>query len=86
MFDLLKKSFSKFNFQRYFQASNPENLIFCNFVAGIAGDRSYDLMPNEKLEHHVTEALKEYNDNNAFMGLVLFEDAIKHVCKITRIV
>jgi len=30
--------------------------------------------------------LKEYNDNNAFMGLVLFEDAIKHVCKITRIV
>jgi dynein heavy chain len=43
-------------------------------------------MPNEKLEHHVTDALKEYNDNNAVMALVLFEDAIKHVCKITRIV
>jgi dynein heavy chain len=35
MFDLLKKSFSKFNFQRYFQANQPENLIFCNFVNGI---------------------------------------------------
>jgi dynein heavy chain len=43
-------------------------------------------MMNDKLEHHVTDALKEYNDNNAYMGLVLFEDAIKHVCKITRIV
>ena len=43
-------------------------------------------MPNEKLEHHVVDALKEYNDNNAYMGLVLFEDAIKHVFKITRIV
>jgi len=43
-------------------------------------------MPNEKLEHHVQDALKEYNDNNAVMALVLFEDAIKHVCKITRIV
>jgi dynein heavy chain len=53
MFDLLKKSFSKFNFTRYFQQNNPENLIFCNFVGGIAGERSYDLMPNEKLEHHV---------------------------------
>lgn len=86
MFDLLKKSFSKFNFQRYFQATGSENLIFCNFVNGISGERQYDLMPNEKLEHHVTDALKEYNDNNAYMGLVLFEDAIKHVCKITRIV
>lgn len=43
-------------------------------------------MPNDKLEIIVNDALKEYNDNNAFMGLVLFEDAIKHVCKITRIV
>ena len=34
----------------------------------------------------IQNKLKEYNDNNAYMGLVLFEDAIKHVCKITRIV
>lgn len=43
-------------------------------------------MANDKLDFHVQDALKEYNDNNAFMGLVLFEDAVKHVCKITRIV
>jgi dynein heavy chain len=43
-------------------------------------------MANDKLEVHVNEALKEYNDNNAYMGLVLFDDAMKHVCRITRIV
>jgi dynein heavy chain len=43
-------------------------------------------MPNDKLDHHLNDALREYNDNYAFMGLVLFEDAMKHVCKICRIV
>jgi dynein heavy chain len=43
-------------------------------------------MPNEKLEHHISEALREYNDNNAVMNLVLFEDAMKHICRICRIV
>ncbi len=43
-------------------------------------------MPNDKLEPIIVEALKEYNDNFAYMGLVLFEDALKHVCRITRIV
>jgi dynein heavy chain len=43
-------------------------------------------MPNDKLDHHLNESLKEYNDTYAYMGLVLFEDAMKHVCKICRIV
>mmetsp|Transcript_24255 Transcript_24255/g.21372 ORF Transcript_24255/g.21372 Transcript_24255/m.21372 type:complete len:176 (+) Transcript_24255:1456-1983(+) len=43
-------------------------------------------MPNDKLEPHITEALKEYNEINAVMDLVMFEDALKHVCKITRII
>lgn len=45
-------------------------------------------MPNtdNKLFKVITEALNEYNDINAFMGLVLFEDALKHICRICRIV
>ena len=31
-------------------------------------------------------ALREYNELNAVMPLVLFEDAMKHVCKVTRII
>jgi dynein heavy chain len=34
----------------------------------------------------LAEALREYNDTNAVMDLVLFEDAMKHVCRITRII
>lgn len=43
-------------------------------------------MPNDKLFFYIDEALKEYNDNNAVMNLVLFEDAMKHVCRICRII
>ena len=31
-------------------------------------------------------ALKEYNETNAAMNLVLFEDAVKHVARIMRII
>jgi dynein heavy chain len=46
MFELLKKSFSRYSLNRYF-SNNPENLIFCNFSSGMNGqDRLYDQMPN----------------------------------------
>lgn len=43
-------------------------------------------MPNDKLNTYITDALGEYNDNFAQMNLVLFEDALKHVCRICRII
>lgn len=87
MFDLLRKSFPKFNFTRFFAPTNAENLIYCNFTAGVGGDdRKYDQIQNDKLEPIIVEALNNYNTNFAMMGLVLFEDALKHVCRITRIV
>lgn len=30
--------------------------------------------------------MDEYNENNAVMDLVLFEDAVRHVARITRII
>jgi dynein heavy chain len=38
------------------------------------------------MSHRLQEALREYNEINAVMDLVLFEDAMKHVCKISRII
>ena len=84
--DLVKKNFSKFNLNRFFSGANPEPIIFCDFSQGINNERFYDQMPNDKLETYVSEALKEYNDNYAVMDLVLFDDAMKHVCKISRII
>jgi len=64
----------------------PEPLLFAYFVAGL-DDKLYDQFPKmEDLGNRLREAMREYNDCNATMDLVLFEDAMKHVCKITRII
>ena len=47
----------------------------------------YDQFPNmDALSIRLRDALREYNELNAAMDLVLFDDAMKHVCKISRIV
>jgi len=38
------------------------------------------------LKSRLEAALNEYNELNAVMDLVLFEDAMKHACKISRII
>lgn len=86
MGELIKKTFAKFpSLSRYFQAT-PEPLVFCHFALGLA-ERVYDQIPTiDSLFKVLDEALKEYNDINAAMDLVLFEDAMKHVCRISRII
>lgn len=38
------------------------------------------------MAQRLSEGLREYNDMNAVMDLVLFDDAMKHVCKVSRII
>lgn len=85
-FDTVKKAFSRYNMQRYFSGAKPEPLLFTNFPNGMANDRYYDIVTMADADKHVNDALIEYNDNFIEMNLVLFEDAIKHVCRITRVV
>ena len=48
------------------------------------GNVHYDKIPNvDRLTELLGEALREYNENNAAMDLVLFEDAMKHVGTLT---
>ncbi len=88
--DLSKKMFNKFNFSKYFQEKNPEMLVFVPFSQGL--DRMEDGVIYDKLnglaacQTLLNAALEQYNENNASMDLVLFEDAMKHVAKITRII
>ena len=85
--DILKKNFSKYTpIQKHYSGEAPEPLIFNNFPNGYQGDRFYGQVAFEKSSHWVHEALEDYNNQNVEMALVLFEDAIKHVCRITRIV
>ena len=63
---------------------NP--LIFCHFAQGV-GDKIYDKVSNfPDLSGLLNGALAEYNETNAAMNLVLFEDAMRHVCRISRII
>ncbi|XP_049749389.1 dynein axonemal heavy chain 11 isoform X2 [Elephas maximus indicus] len=60
-------------------------LIYCHFANGWE-DPCYMLVRDwEALKTILTEALDNYNELNAAMHLVLFDDAMKHVCRISRI-
>ncbi|KFV07099.1 Dynein heavy chain 9, axonemal, partial [Pterocles gutturalis] len=59
--------------------------VYCHFAKGI-GEPSYGPVPAwEELNQILVEALDNYNEVNAAMNLVLFEDAMCHVCRINRI-
>jgi len=83
--DLCKKSFNKFNLNKYF-GDTPQPLVFAYFVESL-DEKIYDQFPDaEKLSTQCNLALREYNELNPVMDLVLFEDAMKHICKVSRIV
>lgn len=83
--DIVKKGFLKYNMTKYISPAN-EPLIFAHFV-GSLDDKLYDQFPNtQALTQRLHEALNEYNEVNPVMDLVLFEDAMKHVCRISRII
>ncbi|KAI8464229.1 MAG: flagellar alpha dynein [Monoraphidium minutum] len=70
----------------YYRKKDPRPLMFSHFARGLA-DKTYDEVPDyQHLYKVLTEALLEYNETNAVMDLVLFEDAMKHVARISRII
>lgn len=53
--------------------------IYCHFAKGL-GEPGYRPVPSwEELNQILMEALDSYNEVNAAMNLVLFEDAMCHV-------
>jgi dynein heavy chain len=82
---LVKKTFAKFNMTKYFN-DTPELIVFARFVSGLE-ENLYDQFPSvDHMSARLHEALREYNDTNPQMDLVLFEDAMSHVCRICRII
>ncbi|EFC49517.1 axonemal dynein heavy chain beta [Naegleria gruberi] len=60
-------------------------LVFSHFVSG--GDGAYDQFTStESVRKVLEEALKRHNLTKTNMDLVLFEDALEHVCRINRII
>ncbi|XP_068180103.1 dynein axonemal heavy chain 11 [Antennarius striatus] len=60
-------------------------LLYCHFTQ-IGSEASYSPVTEwSVLRSVLTDALESYNELNATMNLVLFEDAMQHVCRICRI-
>ncbi|KAL9894878.1 dynein beta chain, ciliary [Glossina fuscipes] len=80
--DMVRKGIEGFNEDAVF--SKP--LIYCHFAKGLS-DIKYMPIPDwERLHKLLEEAQERYNDFIGAMNLVLFEDAMAHVCRISRIV
>ncbi|KAM4823531.1 dynein axonemal heavy chain 17 [Urocitellus parryii] len=76
-----KKFFDELGEEHMFAKPN----IFCHFVQGIGDPKYFNVTDVAQLNKLLVDVLDSYNEVNAVMNLVLFEDAVAHVCKINRI-
>lgn len=88
-----KKAFPQYNIARFYLSGGgvkADPLVFCHFADGTTrgGDElAYDQALNMgDLRTTLETSLEEYNEMNAAMNLVLFDDAVLHVARIIRIV
>mmetsp|Transcript_10755 Transcript_10755/g.40251 ORF Transcript_10755/g.40251 Transcript_10755/m.40251 type:complete len:4525 (-) Transcript_10755:51-13625(-) len=74
-------------FSTFVEAINESPInVFTHFANGI-GEKAYDSFTKiEDLKKTLEDALEDHNRQRATMDLVLFEDAMKHVCRINRII
>jgi dynein heavy chain len=67
------------------EALNAENMIFTSFYG--SKDNEYNLVNDfQGLQESVDAKLSEYNESNSVMDLVLFKEAIEHICRICRVI
>nr|KAF6455676.1 dynein axonemal heavy chain 9 [Rousettus aegyptiacus] len=59
--------------------------MYSHFANGIGEPKYMPVQSWELLTQTLVEALENHNEVNTVMDLVLFEDAIRHVCRINRI-
>ncbi|NXL03800.1 DYH17 protein, partial [Mesembrinibis cayennensis] len=79
--DTCRKFFGELSEDLVFAKPN----IYCHFAQGM-GEPKYLPVPSwPALNKLLGEALDNYNEVNVAMSLVLFEDAVSHICRISRI-
>ncbi|KAK9886614.1 hypothetical protein WA026_017536 [Henosepilachna vigintioctopunctata] len=81
MTEVVKKGFEDLDEMAVFE----KPLIYCHFAEGIGDPKYFPINDFEHLSLLLNDALANYNDLVAAMNLVLFEDAMYHICRINRI-
>ncbi|XP_077976399.1 dynein beta chain, ciliary-like isoform X2 [Styela clava] len=87
-FDKILGEISKKNFEaseEYQDRLHSQPNIFCHFAEGTQEPKYMPVKKFENLQHTLAESLESHNDVLPAMPLVLFNDAINHVCRINRI-
>ncbi|KAG5897762.1 hypothetical protein JTB14_019981 [Gonioctena quinquepunctata] len=79
--EVVKKGFEDLDENVVFE----QPLIFCHFAEGMGDPKYFQIVEFSQLSRLLEEALSGYNDLIAAMNLVLFEDAMFHICRINRI-
>ncbi|CAB3368449.1 Hypothetical predicted protein [Cloeon dipterum] len=79
--DIVKKNFEEVD--EAVVGDKPN--IYCHFAQGIGEPKYMPIGKWDALSRLLQEAMLSYNDLVAAMRLVLFEDAMMHVCRINRI-
>ena len=79
--DVIKKTLEDVNEEECFKQPN----IYCHFAQGVGDPKYAPIEGWSSLNKLLTDALDNYNELNAAMNLVLFEDAMMHICRINRI-
>ncbi|KAM7359981.1 dynein beta chain, ciliary isoform 2-T2 [Cochliomyia hominivorax] len=79
--DIFKKDIEDFDEEYVF----ADPLIYCHFAQSLADQKYMPLKSWNCLYQLLMEAQANYNEVIGYMNLVLFEDAMKHVCRINRI-
>ena len=79
--DVCKKNFEDVD-ESVFE---PEINIYTHFSLGIGEVKYAPIASYQVLNQILVEALENYNEMNSMMNLVLFRDAMEHVCRINRI-
>ncbi|XP_063817028.1 dynein axonemal heavy chain 9 isoform X3 [Pseudophryne corroboree] len=59
--------------------------MFCHFANGVGEPKYMPVQSWQSLNKILVDALDSHNEVNAAMNLVLFEDAMCHICRINRI-
>lgn len=86
LYDKLQSDFNKKLFDDMDEeALNMKPLLFSHFAGGIGEPKYLPVAGWDELSKLLTEALDSHNEINAIMNLVLFEDAMCHICRINRI-
>lgn len=89
IFDSTLVSETPFIKPEYKEAAMSANNIFTSFISvwEVMDDKFYlPIKSKEQLKKCLHEKLEEYNESNSQMNLVLFDEAILHICKIARII